>query len=119
MANQSDNTAGITGSDDSRVHAAEPKHAVHRRKSMTDAQEIRINAVVSAAARAGLLHGKSSRISARISPALVRAAKAQTGIQSDTDLIEFALADLALEDKFHESFRASRGTVDPDIKLGY
>ena len=81
--------------------------------------ETRVDAVMAAADRSGLLHEKSSRIGGRISPALVRQAKAQTGIETDTDLIEFALANVALEDKFAESFRAVRGTVDPDIKLGF
>lgn len=78
-----------------------------------------VEAVIAAAERSGLLHEKGGRIGGRVSPALVRQAKAQTGIQTDTDLIEFALASVALEDKFAESFKAVRGTVDPDLKLGY
>jgi len=81
--------------------------------------ETRVEAVMAAADRSGLLHEKSSRIGGRISPALVRQAKAQTGIETDTDLIEFALANVALEDKFAEKFKAVRGTVDPDLKLGF
>ena len=38
---------------------------------------------------------------------------------TDTDLIEFALANIALEDKFAEKFKAARGKVDPDLKLGF
>jgi hypothetical protein len=49
----------------------------------------------------------------------VRQAKQQTGIDTDTDLIEFALASVALEDDFSEVFRKSRGKVDPDLKLGF
>jgi hypothetical protein len=81
--------------------------------------ETRVDAVMAAAERSGLLHEKSGRIGGRISPALVKQAKAQTGIDTDTDLIEFALANVALEDKFAESFKAVRGTVDPDLKLGF
>ena len=54
-----------------------------------------------------------------MSPALVEQAKARTGIETDTDLIEFALANIALEDRFAETFKAVRGTVDPDLKLGF
>jgi hypothetical protein len=72
--------------------------------------ETRVEAVMAAADRSGLLREKSSRIGGRISPALVRQAKARTGIETDTDLIEFALANVALEDKFAETFRAVRGT---------
>lgn len=78
-----------------------------------------VEAVMAAAERSGLLREKGGRIGGRVSPALVAQAKAQTGIQTDTDLIEFALASVALEDKFAESFKAVRGTVDPDLKLGF
>ena len=91
--------------------------AIGRR--LAKAQNMRVEAVMAAAERSGLLKEKSARIGGRVSPALVREAKAQTGIESDTDLIEFALADLALEDRFAEVFRAVGGTVDPDLKLGY
>lgn len=83
------------------------------------ARETMVEAVMAAAERSGLLHEKGGRIGGRVSPALVRQAKAQTGIQTDTDLIEFALASVALEDRFAESFKAVRGTVDPDLKLGF
>jgi hypothetical protein len=78
-----------------------------------------VEAVMAAAERSGLLHEKGGRSGGRVSPALVRQAKAQTGIKTDTDLIEFALASVALEDRFAESFKAVRGTVDPDLKLGF
>jgi hypothetical protein len=38
---------------------------------------------------------------------------------TDTDLIEFALATVALEDNFADVFRASRGSVVPELKLGF
>ena len=79
----------------------------------------RFEAVMQAAERSGLLGGKGGRIGGRVSPALVRQAKLQTGIEVDTDLIEFALATVALEDKFAEAFRDSRGKVDPELKLGF
>jgi hypothetical protein len=72
-----------------------------------------------AAQQSGLLSEKSGRIGGRVSPALIEQAKRQTGIKTDTDLIEFALATVALEDNFAETFRESRGRVDPDLKLGF
>jgi hypothetical protein len=78
-----------------------------------------VEAVIAAAKRSGLLHEKSGRIGGRVSPALVEQAKARTGIDTDTDLIEFALANIALEDKFAAKFKAVRGRVDPDLKLGF
>jgi hypothetical protein len=82
-------------------------------------QDTQVEAVMAAAQRSSLLHEKSGRIGGRVSPALVGKAKARTGIQTDTDLIEFALANIALEDKFAETFKATRGTADPDLKLGF
>ncbi|MFO1112404.1 MAG: hypothetical protein U1E35_00480 [Rhodospirillales bacterium] len=79
----------------------------------------RFEAVMRAAEQAGLLNEKSGRIAGRVSPALVEQAKRQTGIHTDTDLIEFALATVALEDNFAEVFRESRGKVDPEVKLGF
>jgi hypothetical protein len=79
----------------------------------------RFEAVMQAAEQSGLLSQKSGRIGGRVSPALVKQAKRQTGIETDTDLIEFALATVALEDNFAEIFRASRGKVDPELKLGF
>ncbi len=79
----------------------------------------RLEAVMQAAELSGLLGGKQARIGGRVSPELVRQAKRQTGIETDTDLIEFALATIALEDNFAETFKESRGKVDPDLKLGF
>jgi hypothetical protein len=76
-------------------------------------------AVMEAAERSGLLKEKTARISGRVSPALIEQAKRRTGIESDTELIEFALANIALEDNFPEAFEAAHGKVDPDLKLGY
>ena len=79
----------------------------------------RFEAIMIAAERSGLLKQKSSRIAGRISPALLKQAKKRTGIETDTDLIEFALANIALEDDFAESFKDSRGKVDAELKLGF
>jgi hypothetical protein len=79
----------------------------------------RVAAVMAAAENSGLLGEKTARIGGRISPALVEKAKKRTGIATDTDLIEFALASVALDDAFAETFRSTRGTVDPALKLGF
>jgi hypothetical protein len=79
----------------------------------------RFDAVMQAAEQSGLLSEKSGRIGGRVSPALLEQARRQTGIDADTDLIEFALATVALEDDFAEAFKKSRGKVDPDLKLGF
>lgn len=79
----------------------------------------RFKAVMQAAEQSGLLSEKSGRIGGRVSPALVKQAKRQAGIETDTDLIEFALATVALEDNFADTFKVSRGKVDPKLKLGF
>jgi hypothetical protein len=79
----------------------------------------RFEAVTRAAEQSGLLKEKGGRIGGRVSSASVRQAKRQTGIETDTDLIEFALATVALEDNFSAVFKKSRGTIDPKLKLGF
>ena len=91
----------------------------HEVARVVTAQGTQVEAVIAAARRSGLLEQKSGRIGGRVSPVLVEQAKARTGIETDTDLIEFALANVALDDTFAERFKAVRGTVNPDLKLGF
>ncbi|MBI1686177.1 hypothetical protein [Caulobacter hibisci] len=74
---------------------------------------------MTSAKRSGLLTEKDGRIGGRLSATIIARAKANTGISTDTELLEFALASLALEDGFAEAFEAVGGTVDPDLKLGF
>ncbi len=98
-----------------------PRHRSKRR--MTPGIEpdvaLRVHSVMRAADQAGILGEKSHRIGGRISPALVEQAKKQTGIEADSDLIEFALASIALDDNFGRVLREVDGTVSPDLKLGF
>jgi len=93
--------------------------AVGRRGPGLEEEQTPFQSVMDAAERSGLLKDKSGRIAGRVSRALIEQAKRRTGIESDTDLIEFALASIALEDNFAEVFKASHGKVDPDLKLGF
>jgi hypothetical protein len=95
------------------------RRAVSRLQGFQEEGQALFEPVMEAAERSGLLEEKTSRISGRVSPALIAQAKRRTGIESDTELIEFALASIALEDRFAEAFEAAHGTVDPDLKLGY
>lgn len=70
------------------------------------------------AADEGLMLAKDGRIAGRVSRELIAKAKARTGLQSDTELVEFALATVALDDGFAEAFHKVRGSVDPDLDLG-
>jgi hypothetical protein len=56
-------------------------------------------------------------VSARLTEALVAAAKERTGITSDTKLIELALASLALDDDFGEWLIAQGGQLPPDFDV--
>jgi hypothetical protein len=89
------------------------------RMQMLKRKRERIAAVMESAKRSGLLEEKTGRIAGRVSRDLIEQAKARTGLTSDTELVEFALANLALEDNFAETFRKTQGTVDPSLKLGF
>jgi hypothetical protein len=95
------------------------RKTTQRAAAESNGRSMRVEAVMKAAERSGLLKEKNGRIAGRVSSALVEQAKKCTGIQADTDLIAFALANVALEDDFPEAFRKSRGKVDPSLKLGY
>jgi hypothetical protein len=88
------------------------------RKSRPPLQE-RVSAVMSQAERVGLFEKESGRIGARLSPTLIERARARTGITSDTELLKFALASIALEDEFNDTLTKIKGTVDPTLKLVY
>lgn len=68
----------------------------------------------------GLLSGvKDTIIRGRMPEALVQNAKARTGIQSDTELLEVALANLAVADDFPEWLLSRRGKVSSEIDLEF
>jgi len=76
--------------------------------------------VLMMAKREGLLRGGRTKIiRGRMPDALVSEAKKRAGIKSDTDLIELALANLAMSDNYGEWLLSRRGTVDPEIDLEY
>lgn len=76
-----------------------------------------IAAVLDHAAKAGLLGEKDGRIAGRVSSDLIARAKSRTGIRSDSDLLAFALANVAIEDNSGATFVRVRGTVDPAMDL--
>jgi hypothetical protein len=68
----------------------------------------------------GLLHGGRTKIiRGRMPEALVSEAKKRSGIKSDTDLIELALANIAMSDNYGEWLLSRSGTIDPEIDLEY
>lgn len=59
----------------------------------------------------GLLSGENGRIGGRVRRDLVAAAKEKSGIASDTELLEYALAKVALEDDFGPKLVRRKGRV--------
>jgi hypothetical protein len=80
----------------------------------------RSRAKLEQARKAGLMgEEKDARIAGRVSAKLVRAAKKRAGTASDTEVVEIALATLALEDDFAERLLRRKGSVPKDIDLDF
>lgn len=77
----------------------------------------RKTAVLQLAEENGLLTAKDRQLGGRFSGDLVERAKQVTGIASDTELLTYALAKVALEDDFGERLVARRGRVPPGTFL--
>lgn len=73
--------------------------------------------VMASAEEAGLLEGVRSPIGARVPRPLLDAAREKTGLTSTTDIVEYALAKLALEDDFGAKLVARKGRVPKDLDL--
>ncbi|MEY9107466.1 hypothetical protein ABH999_003662 [Bradyrhizobium yuanmingense] len=77
------------------------------------------NRLVLEQARAvGLLgEAKDTRLSGRVPAGLLEAAKKRAHVSSDTELLELALARLALEDNFGARLVRRKGSIPADINL--
>jgi len=75
--------------------------------------------VVAAATDAGLLGGGRHAIGARVPQPLIDAVRARTGLTSTTEIVEYALAKLALEDDFGAKLVARKGRVPEDLDLEF
>lgn len=72
------------------------------------------------AREAGLLKGgRTKLVRGRMPDALVAKAKARSGVHSDTELIEVALANLAVADEYPGWLLAQRGKVSRDLDLEF
>lgn len=68
----------------------------------------------------GLLRGaRNTVVRGRMPEALVNRAKARTGIKSDTDLIEAALASLAVADDYPKWLLSRSGVISADVDLEF
>ena len=72
------------------------------------------------AEREGLLRGERTKVvRGRMPEALVSEAKKRTGVESDTDLIELALANIAVADDYAEWLLSRRGSVNSEVELEF
>jgi hypothetical protein len=79
---------------------------------------LRNRATLDSARAAGLLgDAKDARVAGRVSSELVAAAKKRAGLSSDTDVIEIALARLALEDDFGARLVRNKGSVPRELNI--
>ena len=68
----------------------------------------------------GLLRGERTQVvRGRMPEALVARAKKRTGIDSDTDLIEVALANLAVADNYADWLLSHSGAVSSEADLEF
>jgi hypothetical protein len=80
----------------------------------------KVHDVLMMAEREGLLRGERTKIiRGRMPEALVSEAKKRTGIESDTDLLEVALANIAVADNYAEWLLSRRGAVDSEVQLEF
>lgn len=78
----------------------------------------RLSRVLDAMRDLRLLERKSETVTARLNPDLLQMAKRRAGVESNSALVEIAIANLAAEDGFPEAFDRARGRVPADIDLG-
>ena len=69
--------------------------------------------------RTGLNRGERQQVVARLPTGLVQQAKKRTGLESNTDLLTVALANLVVEDAFADAFEHAHGQLDPELDIGF
>lgn len=80
----------------------------------------RLGDALSIAAQQGLLGGgRTLIVRGRMPSILVEQAKKKSGIQSDSKLIEAALANIVVADDYADWLLTQRGTVSRDIDLEF
>ena len=91
---------------------------VGKHLAVRDSKKLR--EIMAIAENEGLLEGERTRVvRGRMPEALVTRAKKRTGIQSDTDLIELALANIAVEDDYADWLLSQRGAIAPEVDLEF
>ena len=87
-------------------------------RSIDPVTSARIEFALSTLAASGKLEGsRAARLSARVDPGLLKAARAKTGLDNDSELVNAALAVLAAPDDFGPWFAAQAGRLPKDFEL--
>lgn len=100
--------------------AAKPARSQRRNQTRApkSVQSKRVAATLSTAAAIGLTEGtKTRKFSGRAHEQLFSAAAARSGLDGG-ELLEYALAKVALEDDFAERLLAREGVIGRDMDLG-
>jgi hypothetical protein len=93
---------------------------VQTRSNRKSARPGRFHDALEIAQQTGLLGGaKTEIIRGRMPKALVQKAKATSGARSDTELIEMALANLAVADQYPDWLLSQQGTVGKEVDLEF
>jgi hypothetical protein len=80
----------------------------------------RLHGILVIAEQEGLLRWERTQVvRGRMPEALVTRAKKRTGINSDTDLIEVALANIAVADEYADWLLSRRGAVSREADLEF
>jgi hypothetical protein len=80
----------------------------------------RFHDALTMARQSGLLHGaRTEVVRGRMPKALVQKAKATSGARSDTELIEMALANLAVADQYPDWLLSQQGTIGKEVDLEF
>lgn len=96
----------------------QPSRSSKRRPSVHNSSLI--GEALSLAEQQGLLSGgRTLTVRGRMPSLLVEKAKKKTGIQSDSKLIEAALASLAVADDYGDWLLTQRGTVSKHLDLEF
>lgn len=102
------------------AHAAAFQVARSAKRQKSSVSSPRLGDVLHLAEQQGLLRGgRTLTVRGRMPSLLVEQAKKKTGIQSDSKLIEAALANIVVADDYGEWLLAQRGTVNKDLDLEF
>ena len=90
------------------------------KKHLAVSGSAKLREIMVIAEKEGLLRGERTQVvRGRMPEALVTRAKKRTGIHSDTDLIEVALANIAVEDDYADWLLSRRGVIAREVDLEF